>query len=79
MVFTCSALAFRPSNVSVIQYLFSIKLSFQRGVLHFCILRETEDTALQSQEKKPQNFHKIPGNEFDTFATTGGIFYRKMS
>ena len=27
----------------------------------------------------PQNFHKIPGNEFDIFATTGGIFYRKIS
>ena len=35
------------------------KLSFQRGVLHFCISRETEDTALQSQEKNLKIFTKF--------------------
>ena len=71
-----------------------ILLSIQSISLYFCALKistrhrplkkigrkiSTKHFSTKVKKKNPQNFHKIPGNDFDTFATTGGIFYRKIS
>ena len=55
------------------------KIIFPTRGVAFLYLKGDRRYSPPKSRKKPQNFHKIPGNEFDTFATTGGIFYRKMS
>ena len=50
-----------------------------RGSSFLLYLKGDRRYSATKSRKKPQNFLKIPGNGFNIFATTGGIFYRKIS